>query len=116
MINTINSQTKDQEQKIRQWFNDYAVCSCITQAYHLKGIKMEDKSILFWNKKLPISSNNVEIIESLISCYAKKTIITDDLILKNCIQIKDDKTFQDIVSKFIQSDRTLQSIKYELPR
>lgn len=108
------SQTQLQENNIKLWFNNYGICKCITQAYWIKGIKTEDKSILFWNGKMPISLNNVENLESIINLYIKKNIKTNDLILKNCILIIKDKSFLELIERFIKYDKVLQSIKFNL--
>ena len=74
IIHTTYSQTQQQENNIKSWFNNYGICKCITQAYWLKGIKIEDSSILFWNNETPISSNNVENFEENINTYIQKNI------------------------------------------
>lgn len=112
--NITNSQTLEQKENIKKWFNNYGICKCITQAYWLKDIKIEDKSVFFWTKKIPISSNNIENFEDNINAYIKKNISENNLILKNCILITEDKKFREMINEFIKSDKVLQLNKYKI--
>ncbi len=114
--NTTHSQTQEQEKSIRSWFNNYGICKCITDAYWLKGIKIDDKSIHYWNKRMPLSSSNVENIEENISVYIKNHSSKNNLIIKDCILITEDRVFYDLISKFLKSDKILKSQNYNIQK
>ncbi|WP_433780447.1 hypothetical protein [Flavobacterium anhuiense] len=110
------SQTATQEQIAKAWFDDYAVCKCITQTNWINGIKSEDKSILFYNKKLSLNPNNFETLESFIDSYIKGKIKGKGMVLKSCISIKYDDDFKNLVLKILKTDTIIKSAIFESPK
>jgi hypothetical protein len=80
----------------------------------MKGIKTEDRSITYWNDKLPLSSNSVEQIENYISEYIVINIISNDSILKNCILITNEKKFIELIDYLVKHDSSLKMLNYTI--
>jgi hypothetical protein len=109
-----SAQNNEQKTEIVSFFNNYAICKCITQSYWMKGIKTEDRSITYWNDKLPLSSNSVEQIENYISEYIVINIISNDSILKNCILITNEKKFIELIDYLVKHDSSLKMLNYTI--
>lgn len=109
-----SAQNNKQKAEIISFLNDYSICKCITQSYWMKEIKSEDRSVKYWNDKLPLSSNSIEQIESFISDYIETNISNNDAILKNCILITKDKKFIELIDHMIKFDSTLKMLKYTI--
>lgn len=109
-----SAQSNKQKAEIISFLNDYAICKCITQSYWMKEIKSEDRSVKYWNDKLPLSSNSIEQIESFISDFIETNISSNDAILKNCILITKDKKFIELIDHMIKYDSTLKMLKYTI--
>ena len=110
---SVKSQTIDTT-KINQWFEDFAVCKCITYHFGTNNIELKDSSLSFWFAKLPLNYNNTEALNDFIYEYCSK--LKGKNPITNCIKLKSNPLYMALVRRIIKSDLILKEFKYKLPK
>lgn len=99
--------TFSQSIKKKEFLNDYAVCSCLSQGYHKIGIKLNDSSSNYWREATFLSIKQDNEFNDFITSYIKKMPLNQaydgsTCVINYCLSIKEDKGFIILVSKLLK--------------